>query len=73
MTTAAPTGFAMPPAFIRCVACGGQFAIAEDAKGEPMALHNSPSCAEFDALDTSDDAVNFSRRCRLALGDLRDQ
>ena len=56
-----------PPA--PCV-CGGKYQLGYQI-GAPMLWHSWPTCADFDAIDTLEDAAAFSQRCRNALGDFR--
>lgn len=56
---------------VPCVECGRSFYLGYGPSREPMALHDNPHCAAFEALDSTDAAVRFSERCRAAQGDHR--
>ncbi len=52
---------------VRCYSCGGTFRLGISA-GEAFAHHTDPECADFRKLNTTDDAVSFSHRCRISSG-----
>lgn len=52
---------------VACYVCGGTFRLGITA-GEAFAHHSEPECREFRRLETTDDAVSFSHRCRLSAG-----
>lgn len=51
---------------VACYSCGRSFHLGRDAAGSPMAFHASPHCAAFEALDTTEDAVEHSQKSRAA-------
>lgn len=54
-----------PP--IRCYACSGTFTLGEGVEGDELvAMHSFPYCAAFEAVETVQEAIEFSQRCRAA-------
>lgn len=49
---------------LRCK-CGGSFYMGFDQNDDPYVIHTVPHCAEYEALESCDDAADFCRNNRL--------
>lgn len=46
--------------------CGGRYTLDERRDGTPIVLHNVPTCARYDAVESDEDAIRFSEQNRAA-------
>lgn len=58
--------------WIKCHSCDRKFVFALGDDDAPVTVHELPWCDAFSAIETIDDAIEYSRLCRAALGDHRE-
>lgn len=50
--------------YVSCCSCSGKFGLAYEA-GSLVAYHTLPYCSAFEAIESTDDVVRHSEKCRM--------